>query len=144
MLLRQSATCLLLAGLLVLPALTKAEDTPPAGIQLELNTAQDTANACRLTFVAENSLGTSVEKAVFETVIFDVSGGVVLLSLFDFRDLPQGALRVRQFDVPAKRCGEIGRVLINDAHTCSVSGADSDVCRTSLSANSRIDMELIR
>lgn len=120
-----------------------AEEHQSDGIHLELNTLQDTGSACRLTFVARNGSGKDVEQAVFETVIFGSSGNVMLLSLFDFRDLPTERIRVRQFDVPGTSCDALGRVLINGASTCSVGGADSDLCRSSLSVSSRIDVELL-
>lgn len=140
---RKSAVFALCVGTLTIPALAAAEDAMSSGIHLELNTFQDTGGACRLTFVAQNQIGEDIEQAVFETVIFDSSGSVLLLSLFDFRELPMGTPRVRQFDVPATTCGALGRVLINGANTCSVDGAESDACKSALSVSSRIDVELL-
>ncbi|MEX0280254.1 MAG: hypothetical protein AB3N13_03570 [Arenibacterium sp.] len=141
--LRLNAIFTLLTGAILLPALAGAEDTKTTGVHLELNSVQDAGNACRLTFVAENKLDQEIEKAVFETVIFDQSGGVVLLSLFDFRELPLNKPRVRQFDVPGQTCSAISRVLINGANTCSVGGAESDACGAALNVSSRIDVELL-
>lgn len=123
-------------------ALAQAADEP-TGLMLELNTLQDTGNACRLTFLVQNGTGTAIEKAVFETVIFDTSGGVVSLSLFDFRDLPPDRPRVRQFDLPGQDCNAVGRALINGAHSCVVDGAESGICADGLSLRSRSDVELL-
>ncbi|MEM9498761.1 MAG: hypothetical protein AAGA28_12640 [Pseudomonadota bacterium] len=123
--------------------LAQSAQSPPSQLFLELNAVQDVENACRLTFVARNGTGTDIEKAVFETVIFDKSGGVVRLSLFDFRDLPTDRPRVRQFDLSGMACTDVGQALINGANTCVVDGADSAVCQDSLSLGSRLDVELL-
>ena len=117
--------------------------TPPSGLSLELNTVKEVNGACRLTFLVQNQTGTDVEKAAFETVIFDSAGGVVTLSLFDFRDLPGNRPRVRQFSLPDLECATIGRVLINGANSCIVGGAQSDICASELNLRSRIDVELL-
>jgi len=120
-----------------------AADSSDAQIQLELNTVQDVTNACRLTFVAHNQAGRDIDRAVFETVMFDAEGSVLGLSLFDFRELPDGTPRVRQFDVPGTACARLGRVLINGANTCTVAGADSTACSSGLNVSSRVDQELL-
>lgn len=141
--LRRSISCILAAGAFALPTLSKAEDTGSSVLHLELNTVQDAGTACRLTFVAQNQIGQDIDRAVFETVIFDSSGSVLLLSLFDFRDLPLGTPRVRQFDVPGTTCSTLGRVLINGANKCTVGESESGACASSLSVTSRIDLELL-
>lgn len=139
----QSFICCFLCALGVIPAWALAEETTSSRIHLELNTIQDTGSACRLTFVAQNQIGQDIDQAVFETVIFDGDGSVTLLSLFDFKDLPAGTPRVRQFDVPGTRCDALGRVLINGANTCTADGTEIDACRSALSVSSRIDLELL-
>ncbi|MEM0949640.1 MAG: hypothetical protein AAGK37_19735 [Pseudomonadota bacterium] len=127
------------------PAFAQAQTETDARSQLslELNATQDVDGACRLSFVARNETGVGIEKAVFETVIFDAQGGVVSLSLFDFRDLPKDRPRVRQFDLPGMGCNMIGQTLINGASTCVVDGAESDLCDRTLSLTSRVSVELL-
>jgi hypothetical protein len=137
------AVTLLLAGTTPVVALAQSAAPAAAPLSLELNAVQDAGGACRLTFLARNDTGTSIEKAVFETVVFDESGAVVSLSLFDFRDLPADRPRVRQFDVPGIACDAVGQVLINGAGTCRVDGADSGVCDGALSLSSRLSVGLI-
>lgn len=129
----------------VLPGVSwaQSDSAPSEALSVELNTAQNVGNACRLTFVVQNGTGVSIDKAVFETVIFDTEGGVVSLSLFDFRDLPADRPRVRQFDLPGRDCAQVGRALINGANTCVVDGADSTICRDMLSLSSRVKVELL-
>lgn len=140
---RRLALAVLLTAALPAVAPAQSADASPPRLTLELNAAQDVGGACRLTFLAENATGAAIDKAVFETVIFDSSGGVVSLSLFDFRDLPENRPRVRQFDLPGRTCAAVGKALINGASSCIVDGAESDVCDTALSLGSRLDMELL-
>ncbi len=124
-------------------AAAQSDEDPAPALALQLNALQDTNSACRLTFLAQNGTGTTIDQAVFETVIFDVSGGVVSLSLFDFRDLPAARPRVRQFDLPGMACEAVGQVLINGASSCQVGGEKSDICHSDLSLSSRISVELL-
>ena len=128
-----------------MPIAASAEENEQtsSGLHLELNTVNDTGAACRLTFVANNRTGSDIEEAVFETVIFDRSGNVLSLSLFDFRELPSERPRVRQFDVPGMACEALGQALINGANTCTVDGTQSAVCNDTLSLSSRISVELL-
>lgn len=137
------ALSVLLLG--AVPAMSQAQSAQAAtsSLSLELNAVQDVAGACRLTFLAQNGTDTAIDQAVFETVIFDVSGGVVSLSLFDFRDLPRDRPRVRQFDLPGMACSAVGKALINGANSCIVDGAKSEICHEALSLSSRLTVELL-
>ncbi|WP_171240282.1 hypothetical protein [Ruegeria sp. HKCCA5491] len=128
---------------LPLAAAAQSEGADQTGLLLELNTLQDVEGACRLTFLIDNKTGSEIDAASFETVIFDASGSVVSLSLFNFRDLPAGRPRVRQFDLPGMTCAGVGRALINGANTCVVAGADSQLCDDTLKLNSRTEVELL-
>ncbi|MDU9004529.1 hypothetical protein [Sedimentitalea todarodis] len=140
---RRLAFGVLLAGAVPVLALAQSAESTPMSLSLELNAVQDVGGACRLTFLVNNETGMEIDKAVFETVIFDTSGGVVSLSLFNFRDLPAERLRVRQFEVPEIACDTVGKALINGANSCIVKGAESDICDKALSLSSRLAVELL-
>lgn len=137
------AFALFLAGSVPFVAVAQSVETASPRLHLELNNLQDIEGACRLSFLAKNETGTAIEKAVFETVIFDASGGVASLSLFDFRDLPVDRARVRQFDLPGRTCDSIGQALINGANSCVVEGAENAICKEALFLSSRLAIELI-
>lgn len=143
MLFRRLALAALFAGALPVAALAQSAGDAAPRLHLELNALRDVDGACRLTFLAQNETGVAIEQAVFETVIFDTSGAVVSLSLFDFRDLPADRPRVRQFDVPGMACDTVGQALINGANACVVDGAESGVCQDGLSLGSRLAVELL-
>ncbi|MEM1301464.1 MAG: hypothetical protein AAGH17_02680, partial [Pseudomonadota bacterium] len=97
---------------------TDEPDTTPT-ISVELNSVTQLDSACRLTFVAQNTLQDDIESLVLEAVAFGTDGGVALISLYDFQDLPALKLRVRQFDLQGKGCDDVGRILINGVQDCA-------------------------
>lgn len=109
--------------------------TPAAAtLTVELNALQKSERGCRFTFVATNQLGVELSKAAFELVLFDTQGKVSRLTVVDFKDLPQGKTKVRQFDFSGLDCAGIGRVLINDATECVGPALDPKACIESLKA----------
>ncbi len=133
----------LLAALLIMAALAaKAEDAALPTLSLDLNTAADTDGGCRLTFLADNRLGGDLSALVFETVFIRTDGLVDRLTLLDFRDLPEGRTRARQFDLPGLTCDRVGRVLLNAASTCTGAGVDPAACMAGLRLTSRTGIEV--
>lgn len=125
-----------------LAAQDSAADTPPAAISLELNAQEQTERGCKLSFLARNGTGGDIDAAVYETVLFDSTGQVDRLTLFDFGALPANKPRLRQFVVPGLQCDALGQVLINGAATCEA-GAGADVCTKALTLSSRTDVEMM-
>jgi len=113
------------------------------GVSIELSAAEARDNGCLLSFLAQNSHETDISSAIYETVLFGPEGGVSLLTLLDFQDLPAGRPRVRQFRFDDITCDQIGRILINGAETCETSDGPSDACMTGLTLNSRLKTEMI-
>jgi hypothetical protein len=97
-------------------------------LTVELNALQPSDRGCRFTFIATNNLGAELTKAAFELVLFDTEGKVSRLTVVDFKDLPQGKTKVRQFDFAGLDCSKVGRVLVNDSTECAGSGVDSKAC----------------
>lgn len=117
-----------------------AQDAP--AVTVELNKTDTIGESCRLTFVLRNTHERAVDKMIAETVLFSDAQEVVLLTLFDFGELPAGSARVRQFQVPDTSCDRLGTVLLNGVDTCAVDGAASDICAGSLSLSSRSKIAL--
>ena len=65
-------------------------------------------------------------------MLFDTSGQVDRLTLFDFGTLPAGRPRVRQFTVSGITCEGLGQILINGAHTCDAASLDDNACEAGL------------
>jgi len=109
-------------------------------LAIELNALQPAENGCRFTFMVTNTLGATLDAAAFELVLFDKAGMVSSLTLVDFKDLPDGKTKVRQFDFSGVDCGNLGRVLINDATQCAGTGIDPKACIANLKTQTRADV----
>ena len=123
---------------LILPAATLAQGSEEPALTLELNTADNVGEACRLTFLLSNGLERDIDKLVAETGLFSDEGEVILLTLFDFGELPVGRPRVRQFRVPDTSCERLGQVLVNGLDTCQIAGEQSGHCTDALEVSSRV------
>jgi hypothetical protein len=129
-----------LAFVAPLGSVSAQEATPLAAsakLAMELNALQPTANGCRFTFMVKNDLGGELSSAAFELVLFDKAGMVSRMTIVDFKDLPNGKTKVRQFDFSGVDCAQLGRVLINDATDCKGEGIDPRACIRALAPESR-------
>ncbi len=111
------------------------------GLSIELSSAITMSGACQMSFLATNETGQDITRAVYEVVLFGADGGVAQLSLLDFRDLPAGRPRVRQFQFDGMTCDQIPRVLINGAQTCE--GTSDGGCIDALRLSTRTGTELV-
>lgn len=108
-------------------------------IELELNTALDVPEGCRLTYVATNGSSVALDKASYEIAAFDDKGAVASILVLEFGSLPLGKTRVVQFDLPEMTCGTISRLLVNNQRDCTgADGSAQDICIKSLAASSRL------
>ena len=132
-----------LASLLT-PMGASAEETALTdAVLIELNAVKPIDGGCTLTFLALNGHAGQIDKAVYETVLFDTAGQVDRLTLFDFGTLPPGRPRVRQFSVTGLTCEGLGQVLINGAHTCEAPGLPASACEADLKLETRTKIEVI-
>jgi hypothetical protein len=123
----------------LLGAAAPAQDADAPALAIRLDSLAQVEGTCRVTFVAENGLGSDIAQLVVEAVAFDVEGGVARLSLLDFGELQDGRPRMRQFDMPDMVCDGIGALLFNGVQTCE--GADD--CAARLTVSSRAEIELL-
>ncbi len=137
----KSISAFVFASAITATAPVFAQDVKPAGVSIELSSAESLEAGCRLSFLAQNATDSDLDKVVFEAVLFDSDGRVSQLTLLDFKSLPISRPRVRQFQFGGKSCNDISRILINGAATCD--GADASVCERNLTVSSRTDMELL-
>ena len=137
-------TAILSLPLVIAAPLVAAQETDIKDqISVELNAAETTEDACKLTFMITNGLEAPVDKIIYEAVLFDTEGQVDRLTLFDFGTLPPARPRVRQFVVPQTTCEGLGRILFNGANACETAGSASGVCDTGLLPTSRTSIEVL-
>lgn len=133
----------ILASLTLASGAVAQDEEQGAGVVIELNTVKPKEGGCRLTFMVTNGHPGPIEKAVYETVLFDRAGQVDRLTLFDFGALPAGRSRVRQFSVDGIACDDLSRILINGAHTCEAPDLEDTACEAGLILKTRVKIELI-
>lgn len=126
--------------------LTLALGLVPAGtaiaqsgnFELELNSATDVPEGCRLTFVATNNTNVALTRTAYEVAAFNPEGVVSGLLVFEFGEMPAGKTRVVQFDVPQLACNALSRLLVNGQDACEAAEGPQSVCMKALSASSRV------
>lgn len=131
----------LVLGLAVAATSVHAEER--GKLSLDLNALEQVGQSCRLVFVATNAIGAAIDELSLETVLFSAAGTVDRFALFDFQALPEGKTRVRQFDLPDIRCGDIGKVLINGAASCKGQALKGIECMDQLELKSSSKTEIV-
>ena len=116
---------------------TASGETGEQALTLELNALQPSERGCRFTFMATNGLGGDLSSAAFELVLFDKAGMVSRITIVDFKDLPEGKTKVRQFDFSGIDCANLGRILVNDATECAGTGIEPKACIRYLKTETR-------
>ena len=133
---------------LALPLLASApvaySQEPGPHLLLDLNALQPSNGGCRLTFVVANNLSTPIDRAAFEMALFNKAGVVDRLTVLDFKGLPTGKTKVSRFDLSGIDCGDISRVLINDATQCVGTGTAADACIANLRTESKSGIQFGR
>ena len=107
-------------------------------LNVELNALVPSQKGCVMTFVAENDLATPIGKISFELAFFNDKNAVDRVTILDFRDLPVGKKRVRQFDMPGVKCESVSRIIINDTPVCE--GPTVGECKAALTTRSQLSV----
>lgn len=115
-----------------------APTTAAHKLNVELNALAPSQKGCMMTFVAENEMATPINKISFELAFFNDKNAVDRVTVLDFRDLPLGKKRVRQFDMPGVKCEAVSRIIINDTPVCD--GPAAGECKAALATRSQISV----
>jgi len=127
----------------VLPAYAQdaaaaAPAAPANALEVELNALAPSQKGCMMTFVALNKLAAPVNKISFELAFFNDKNAVDRVTVLDFRDLPVGKKRVRQFDMPGVKCESVSRIIVNDTPVCD--GPAAGACKAALTTRSQLSV----
>jgi hypothetical protein len=128
-------TSYILHATLLALAVSSAPAFAEQPVVIDLNSAEQVENVCRLTFTVTAEQGLSELQT--QTVLFDQDGAVKTFTLFDFGAVPSQGLRVRQFDMPQTQCDDIAMVLFNEVSICTVT--DGVACTVLPVFSSRVD-----
>ncbi|KQT57506.1 MULTISPECIES: hypothetical protein [unclassified Aureimonas] len=116
--------------------------SPASALALELNTANDVGDGCRLAFVAYNGTDRALEAVSYEVVVFDGGQRISQFVLLDFGALPQRKTKIVQFDIANSKCADISRIVINSASRCEAGGATLPLCLDAAKPTSRTSIAL--
>ncbi|MFO1185867.1 MAG: hypothetical protein U1E56_13950 [Bauldia sp.] len=111
-------------------------------IGVELNTLTQAEAACRITFVAQNTLTVDISELGLEVALFDKEGVFDRSIVLKTGSLPIGKSRVRQFDLPTLSCKSVGRILVNDVTECTGTGLTAASCLRVLNVTTRASVPL--
>ena len=142
---RSGPACITICLAVLLSVATNAigEETISRTISIELNRAEERGAACRLSFVFTNEVGQPVAKLAIETVLFNKNGQVERFVVLRSRPLPKDKIRAQQFDVSGLKCGNLGRILLNDVKTCAIPKTDLTDCLGLIRVSSRAGVPFI-
>lgn len=124
----------------LMPAVHAQEAASSASLAIELNALQPAESGCRVTFLATNDLGGTLDRASVETAIFDDQGAIDRIVTLDFKALTPGKTKVLQFALAGLDCAKVGRVLINDITACEGEGLAAQDCLAGLETTARPDI----
>lgn len=136
-----SCLSLPLSGVVPMAAFAQQAENDQRAISVELNTADNAAAACRLTFVASNTLGIDIDRLAFEMVLFNAAGLVDQITVFNFGAMPDGKTLAKQFEIAGKSCDQFSRVLINSVTACDTPDATLSDCQSAIRTTSRASLE---
>ena len=113
-------------------------------LSVELNRMDATDGGCSVYFVLENGTGRSFEDLSLDLVMFDTDGVVASRLAVQFAPLSSGKTALRVFDVPDLACGDMGRMLLNDAVGCRDAEGREGGCLAAVATASRTEVEFIK
>lgn len=112
-------------------------------LTIELNKLEQRDSACRLTLLIENRLGQTLRALDLELVLFARDQRIMRLIAAKAGWFPKAKSRVRQFDLPAIKCQQISRVLVNTINKCEGDELTPERCLGLTRTRSRADVPLI-
>ncbi|WP_068311881.1 hypothetical protein [Polycladidibacter hongkongensis] len=111
-------------------------------IKLQLLKDEQVADSCRVSFLAKNTMGTSIEDLSLDLVIFDREGGLVDLLSVSLGRLPNKKTRVQAYDIAGVKCEGIASLLVNDVTACTGEALNNAACLDAMDISHRGQIEL--
>ncbi len=139
----------LVGAALIVVGLNSPAAAAEPGLDIELNKAEDGNGACVVSLVVRNDLGQSLDRFSMDLFVFDSDGVIarqVLLDLAPLRGAEGGTkTTVARFNLIARPCAEVSRVLVNDIPSCRGEGAGETLdCLAALTVSSRAKIQMVK
>ncbi len=115
------------------------------GLDIELNKAEDGDGACVASFVVRNDMGQSLDRFSMDLYVFDRDGVIARQVLLDLAPLRGDKTTVARFNLIARPCAEVSRILVNDIPSCRGAGSGETLdCLAALTVSSRGKIEMVK
>jgi hypothetical protein len=129
----------------IAPGFGGAASAAEPGLDIELNKAEDGDDACVASFVVRNAMGHTLDRFSMDLYVFDNDGVIARQVLLDLAPLRGNKITVARFNLIARSCGEVSRILINDIPSCRSAGSgDTLDCLAALTVSSRASIEMVK
>jgi hypothetical protein len=129
----------------IAPGFGGAASAAEPGLDIELNKTEDGDGACVASFVVRNDMGHTLDRFSMDLYVFDGAGVIARQVLLDLAPLRGNKITVARFNLIARSCGEVSRILVNDIPSCRSAGSgDTLDCLAALTVSSRGSIEMVK
>ena len=97
---------------------TTLEARSDDSLRVELNSIENAAGKCRLSFVVENPSSTAIESLKLDLAVFGRDGAIKQRLLTEMAPVRGRKTVVRTFELEGD-CAGIGSILVNDVTSCA-------------------------
>ena len=115
------------------------------GLDIELNKAVDGDGVCIASLVVRNDMGHTLDRFSMDLYVFDSAGVIARQVLLDLAPLRGAKTTVARFNLIARPCAEVSRILVNDIPSCRGEGSGEILdCLGALTVSSRGSIEMLK
>ena len=139
----------IVAAALIAVGLAGPAPAAERGLDIEINKAEDGDGTCVVSLVVRNDMGQNLDRFSMDLYVFDSDGVIARQVLLDLAPLrgAQGGTKttVARFNLIARPCAEVSRVLVNDIPSCRGEAAGETLdCLAALTVSSRARIEMVK
>ena len=114
-------------------------------LDIELNKAVDGEGTCVASLVVRNDMGHTLDRFSMDLYVFDSAGVIARQVLLDLAPLRGAKTTVARFNLIARPCAEVSRILVNDIPSCRGEGSGEILdCLGALTVSSRGSIEMVK
>lgn len=132
------------ATVLLSSTISIANSAPKKNISIELNRLQQSKKNCITYFLVKNHTKNNFNQFKIELIIFDKKDIIKTRVLGDFKRIRPKKTLVKLFGIPATKCTDIGKILINDVNMCKINNVSKDDCLDLLTPSNKSTTELFK
>ncbi len=133
------------AAALIVMGWSGAVSAAEPGLDIELNKAEDGDGTCVASLVVRNDMGQTLDRFSMDLYVFDRDGVIARQVLLDLEPLRGDKTTVARFNLIARPCTEVSRILVNDIPSCRGAGSGETLdCLAALTVSSRGKLEMVK